>query len=245
MPEKHLFVNSLHYQDRPDPNMRHKIASHAAKYGPNGSLAFKTSPECMDEAVHRSTSRSSDKSSPNSSQSTISTSPARSASLTLTTPIAGDVFFRHEVASARLSDFCICADNSPGGSPSTKEKAAHAKECSLLENYLMLTNEHELPFRMTMQLQLPAFNSPAALVAEGLVLQCLLVAGQVAVDGMDPKFRNQPSNRTLTLQQRALTAMRKAISRRHNAVDDSIVVASAIMLSIAVETSESFCTDAS
>lgn len=235
MPEKHLFVNSSHYQDRPDPNMRHKIASHAAKYGPNGSLAFKISSERTDEVVEP-TSRTSNKNVPNSIQSTISTPGARPATLPSITPIAGDVFFRqdYEVISARLSDFCICTDDSPRGSPSTKGKATHAEECSFLDSYAKLTKEHELPFRVATHFHRSAFNSTAAPSAEGLVLQCLLVAGQAAIDGLDPKFRNKPSNRTLTLQQKALAAMREAISEQHHLVEDSIVIASAIMLSVAV-----------
>lgn len=245
MPEKHLFVNSSHYQDRPDPNMRHKIASHAAKYGPNGSLAFKTSPDRTDEVVDRSTSRSFNKNSPDLIQSTSSTPRALPASLVSTAPIAGDVFFRqdYEAVSARLSDFCICADEPPESSPRTKGKAIHAEECSLLDSYLMLTKEHELPFRVATHFQRSAFNSPAAPAAEGLVLQCLLVAGQAVVDGLDPEFRNRPSNQTLILQQRALTAMREAIANQHHVVEDPILIASAIMLSVAVRMNQEPFTD--
>lgn len=236
MPEKHLFVNSSHYQDRPDPNMRHRIASHAAKYGPNGSLAFKTSPERTDEVADRSPPRSANRGSPASSQSTTSTPRVRPASL-VTTSSPGDLFLRqdYEFMSARFSDFCICSDDSPGSSPgSSKGKGVHAEECSLLDDYLTLTREHELPFRVATHFQQSAESSPSAPAAEGLVLQCLLVAGQAAIDGMDPKFKNKPSNQTLKLQQKALNAMQRAISQRHNVIDDSLVIASAVMLSVAV-----------
>lgn len=235
MPDKHLFVNSSHYQDRPDPNMRHRIASHAAKYGPNGSLAFKTSPERTDEAVERSSPKSTNKSSPASSHSSSSTPRLRPASLAPGSP-SGDVFLRqdYENLSARLLDFCICGDSATGNLSKAKGKVTHAEECTFLEDYVTLTREHELPFRVSTHVQQSVSDPSSAPAAEGLVLQCLLVAGQAAIDGMDPKFKNKPSKQTLAIQQKALSAMQRAISKQLNTIDDSIVLASAIMLSVAV-----------
>lgn len=237
MPEKHLFVNSYHYRDRPDPNMRYRIASHAARYGPNGSLASKISSQGTEEVASELSVKAPDRGAPASPESTATTPRVRPAAPILTNS-RDDVLFRQEYdfMSARMSDFCICSDKSPTGSPKdSKGKMAHADDCSILEDYLTLLREHEMPFRVTSWFQQPADRSLSAPPAEGLVLQCLLVVGQAAIDGLNPNFRNKPSSQTLQLQQKALNAMRWTITERQNVIDDSIVVASAIMLSIAVK----------
>lgn len=236
MPEKHLFVNSSHYRDRPDPNMRYKIASHAAKYGPSGTLASKTPFNGPDEIPSESTLRFENRASSATPQSTASSPRVRPAALVLVTSW-DDVLLRqdYDYLSARLSDFCICSDNAPRSSPSgSKGKMTHAEDCSILDDHLAVLQEQELPFRVAGRYQQSANNSFSPPAAGDLILQCSLVAGQAAIDGLNPDFENKPSSPTLQLQQKALKAMRRAITARNNVIDDSIVVASAIMLSVAV-----------
>ena len=227
MPEKHLFVNSSHYQDRPDPKLRQKIASHAAKYGPNGALAFKTSPDS--ESITSSASQPSvGRHAPKQLHSDPRTPMQRSASISSS---PGDARLRkdYEIMLARFDDFCACTDD---GSKKTKAagNAVHSEECSLLDDYLELCAQHELPFRVftyEQQTNCQLFGAPTE---DALILQCLLVAGQAAIDGLDPKFRGRASKSTLTLQQKALSLMQKLIAKRPNVVDDSLVLASAILL---------------
>lgn len=73
----------------------------------------------------------------------------------------------------------------------------------------------------------------AAQNRDGVVAQCLLVAGQAAIDGLDPRFKGKASKRTLMLHQQALSAMQKLISKRPNTVDDVLMLASAVLMAIA------------
>lgn len=226
MPDKHLFVNYSHYQDRPDQNMRHQMASHAARYGPNGALAFRTSPEGMDKLAEQSMSSSSSRHSWKQVQSSQATKLQRSASIN-SSPV--DTAFRkdYEMILARFDDFCACAGSLKASNAKPEVEVVHSEECSLLEDYLDLSAQHELPFRVW------SF-SQARMKQDGLVTQCLLVAVQAAIDGLDPNFKGKASKQTLTLQQKALGAMQKLIAKRPNIIDDSLVFASAVLMATAV-----------
>lgn len=227
MSEKHLFVNLSHYQDRPDPKLRHRIASHAARYGPNGSLAFKTSLEDTDTISERSSSAATSRHSPTSPKTTPATPMRRSSSVSSSVP--GDIILRHdyETMLSRFDDFCACAESNEPSGGMGKAAMVHSEDCSLLEDYIDLCHQHELPLRVTVQTPLPVPPD------DGLVTQCLLMASQAAVDGIDPKFKGKPSNKTLTLQQKALAAMQKVIKSRPTTVD-SLIIGSAVHIATAV-----------
>lgn len=238
MPDKHLFVNMSHYQERPDPNMRHKIASHAARYGPNGSLAFKTSPERTVPPTSQTSPTGTSRHSPKQSQNAPSTPGARRASVsTASSPGEAKMRQDYEVMMSRFSEFCACTDHAETSSSRSKQKSVHSDDCSLLEDYMDLCAQHELPFRVGTAEHTEVFSplAPQGESAEdGLVIQCLLVAGQAAIDGMDAKFSGRASKQTLTLQQKALSAMQKVIARKPNTVDDSLILGSAVLMSTAV-----------
>lgn len=137
---------------------------------------------------------------------------------------------------ARFDEFCACSGSSNANNPKSKVKVVHSEECSVLEDYLDLSAKHELPFRISLLIQQPAVLLLGTQKQDPLVTQCLLVAGQAAIDGLDPKFRGKASKRTLTLQQKALGAMQKLIAQRPNTIDDSLVLASAVLMAIAVST---------
>lgn len=134
---------------------------------------------------------------------------------------------------ARFDDFCACSDNVNKVSR-TGGRLVHAEECSLLDDYLDLCGQHELPFRIFTAGQGTTYLPTAEPGEDTLVLQCFLVAAQAAIDGLEPKFGAKASKQTLTLQQKALGAMQKLIAKRPNTVDDSLVLASAVLMSTAV-----------
>ena len=235
MPEKHLFVNYSHYQDRPDPNMRHKMASHAAKYGPNGTLAFTTSERTSTQA-ERSTSATSSRHSSVQATSNRATPQQRSEGVNQASSDSA-LSKDYEAILARFDDVCACVGSSEANDPQCKAKFVHSEECSLLEDYLDLVAQHELPFRVVSVSQQPAFGLIPAQKRCDIVTQCLLVAGQAAVDSLNPKFDGKASKQTLTLQQNALGAMQKLIAKRPTTVDDSLVLASTVLMAIAVRTS--------
>ena len=232
MPEKHLFVNASHYQDKPDPNMRHKIASHAAKYGPNGSLAFKTSPEKPSASTAQVPSTGSSRHAVAKPKGSPGAPMQRSASISSAT---SDVRLRqdYEAMLSKFDNFCACTDANTKG-PKMKGTTKHSDDCSLLDDYLELCSQQELPFRVFPNAQRHCLWPTGALNDNGLVLQCHLVATQAAIDGLDVKFAGKPSKQTLTLQQKALSAMQNMISGRPNVIDDSLVLTSAILMSVAV-----------
>lgn len=147
----------------------------------------------------------------------------------------GDAHLRqdYETMLARFDDFCACSESGTKSSRSSG-RVVHSEECSLLDDYLALCAQHELPYRVFSSTTGSSFLPTGGSTDETLVLQCFLVAGQAAIDGLDPKFKGKPSKQTLTLQQKALCAMQKLISKRPNTVDDSLVVASAVLMSTAV-----------
>lgn len=137
----------------------------------------------------------------------------------------------------RFSEFCACFDHTDASSTKSKQKMVHSEDCSLLEDYLDLCTQHELPFRVSTGDRQDVFNPLTISTGasdDGLVIQCLLVAGQAAIDGIDAKFKCKASKQTLTLQQKALTAMQNLIARKPNTVEDSLILGSAVLMSIAV-----------
>lgn len=145
MPDKHLFVNYSHYQDRPDPNMRHTIASHAARHGPNGALAFRRSPEPTDRVAEQSLSAPSSKNSSMQARSSPATPKQPSKSFNST---SADAALRkdYETILSRFDDVCTCAGSSGASDPESKANIVHSEECSLLGDYLNLLAQHELLF---------------------------------------------------------------------------------------------------
>lgn len=229
MPEKHLFVNFSHYQDRPDPNMRHKIASHAARYGPNGSLAFKALPDGTNQSAAQPMTPLSNKHSPRQVHSIPGTPLQRSLSMQDDAHFGQD----YETMLARFDNLCACSDSmNKRSKPSGR--IVHSEECSLIDDYLALCTQHELPFRVFSFARGPTFLPTGGPNDDTLVLQCFLVASQAAVDGLDPMFKGKASKQTLTLQQRALSTMQRVITKSPNTVDDSLVIASAVLMSTAV-----------
>lgn len=222
--DKHLFVNYSHYQERPDPTLRHRIASHAARHGPNGSLAFKAGETPPDTSSHRH-ARTTQSPAPSSTRHPASISSASGS------PYSRD----YEDMVSQFDGFCTCTDDD-GRDSRGKVKMVHSDDCSLMDDYFDLCNQHELPFRIRTHTMFPGLAEDAAL-DDGLVTQCLLMASQAAVDGFNLQFKGKPSKKTLTLQQIALAATRKVIKPQPSTVDDSLIIASAIHMAQSVSVS--------
>jgi len=218
------------------------MASHAAKYGPNGALAFRTSPEGTDIVAEQSTTASSSRHSGRQAQSSPAPQMQRLASIS-SNPADATLRKDYEMILARFDDFCACNESSGSSNSKSKSKVVHSDECSLLDDYLDLSAQHELPFRVWSLYRRPAFGPMSAQKQDGLVTQCLLVSGQAAIDGLNPKFKGKASKQTLALQQKALGAMQKLIAKRPNTIDDNLVLASAVLMAIAVRIKAPTLTD--
>ena len=229
--DKHLFVNMSHYQERPDPRMRHKIASHAARHGPNGSLAFKPSEASSDASLSAVVRHGS--------AHVQSSTTQRSGSISSSTLSSSPYSLEYEDMVSRFDGFCACTDTNNGRDSRGKTKMVHSDDCSLMDDYFDLCDFYELPFRVDTNTLFPGLSAEEATFDDGLVAQCLLMAGQAAVDGLNPAFKGKPSKKTLTLQQKALSAMQKVIKTRPTTVDDSLIVGSAIHMATSVGASTS------
>ncbi|KAK5315121.1 hypothetical protein LTR70_006860 [Exophiala xenobiotica] len=208
------------------------MASHAARHGPNGALAFRTSLEPTDRVAEQSLSSSSSRNPQMQAGSSPATPKQQSDSLN---PTSAEAALRknYETILSRFDNVFTCAGSSGASDPDSKIDIVHPEERSLLEGYLDLLAQHELPFRVRTFAQQPVFGPMAAQNRDGLIAQCLLVAGQAAIDGLDPTFEGKASKRTLMLQQKALSVMQQLIAKRPNTLDDALMLASAVLMAIA------------
>ena len=214
--------------------MKQRIASHAAKYGPNGSTTTRTSSERHGTiSVHRSAPKTSSREF--TAHSSISPKILIRAPDAMSPKSEESCLHKdYESMLAQFDEFCACAESAGKHRGKQKAKDVHTNGCSLLDDYLSLCLRHELPFRVFTHKQIPSFFPIETSTKHSLVLQCYLVCTHAAIDGQDLNFHGRTSKQTLTLQQKALCAMQNVIAERPNIVDDNLLLASAILMSVAV-----------
>lgn len=217
--------------------MRYRIASHAAKHGPNGCTTSKSPPLGMDEMTEELTAESGTRDTPSSSRGIMNSPEVQLAPVVLATSWDNVVFPQdYGEMLVRCSALCICSEGSSKRPPRSQEgKRGHNGDCLIPDKWFTVVKEHELPFRVTDFFRRSVKRTLFDPMHGGLVIQCLLMVGQAALDSLNPKFGFEPSDQALRLQHKALRAMQKVITKRHNMIDDNIVIASALMLLIAVQ----------